>query len=149
METIFFNFSDTDSNGSSLLVHWNLIFQRILHSGQWKRFLVDYKPFALIQSFFLLVETILEIKCRPIFKEEHYSCSLKPFSLIFGDIAASGNSFFRLVETDFSSNPSSRLVYTDFWLISNGVLLFRVFSLLLDSITEIRCKPVFFDFFSS
>ena len=59
-------FSDTDSNGSSLLVHLNRIFQLILHSGQWKRFLVNYKPFAFIQSFFLLVDTIFEIKCRPI-----------------------------------------------------------------------------------
>ena len=31
-------------------------------------FSVNYKPFALIQSFFLLVDTILKIKCRPIFK---------------------------------------------------------------------------------
>ena len=102
-----------------------------------------------MESFFLLVDTILETKCKPISKEEHYSCSLKPFSWIFADIPASGNSFFRLVETDFSSNPSSRLVYTDFGLISNRVLLFRAFSLLLERITKIRCKPVFFNFFSS
>ena len=31
------------------------------------------------------------------------------------------------METKFSANPSSRLVYTDFGLISNYVLLFRVF----------------------
>ena len=60
-------------------------------------------------------------------QEEQYSCSLKPFSWIFADIPASGSSFFRLVETEFSSNPSSRLVYTDFGLISNRVLLFRAF----------------------
>ena len=35
--------------------------------------------------------------------------------------------FFGLVETEFSSNPSSRLVYTNFGPISNHVLLFRAF----------------------
>ena len=137
METVFFKFfSDTDSNGSSLLVHLNRIFQLILHSGCRKRFLVNYKIFDFIQSFFLLVDTIREIKFGQIFKEEHYSCSLKPFSWIFADISASGSNFFRLVETEFSSNPSSWIVYTDFGL---------TFFLLLESITEIRCKTVFFN----
>ena len=36
----------------------------------------------LFRAFFFLVDTILEIKCKPIFKEEHYSCLLKPFSWI-------------------------------------------------------------------
>ena len=70
METVFYTFSDTDSNRSNLLVHLHRIFQLILHSGYWKRFLVLFKPLALIQSFFLLVDTIHEIKSRPIFKEE-------------------------------------------------------------------------------
>ena len=96
---------DTDSNGSSFLVHLNRIFQLILHSGYWKRILVNCKPFAFIRSFLLLVETIHEVKCRKIFKEEQYSCSLKPFSWIFADIPASGSSFFWLVQTEFSSNP--------------------------------------------
>ena len=106
--------------------------------------MVNYKPFTFIQSFFLLAETILEFKCRPIFKEEHFSCSLKPFFWIFADILASGRTYFWLVETESSS--SSRLVYTDFGLISNHVLLFRAFFLLLETITEIRCKPAFFEF---
>ena len=82
--------------------------------------MVNYKPF-------LLVVTILKIKCRPIFKKEHYCCSLKPFSWGFADIPGSGSRFFWLVQTEFSSNPSSLLVYTDFGLISNHVLLFRAF----------------------
>ena len=73
------------------------------------------------------MDTIHEIKCKPIFKEGQYSCSLKPFSWIFADIPASGSNFFRLVETEFSSNSSSRLAYTDFGLISNRVLLFEAF----------------------
>ena len=113
--------------------------------------LIIYKPFAFIQSFFLLVDTIHEIKCKPFFKEEQYACSLKSFSWIFADIPASGSRFFRLKETEFSSNPSSRLVYTDFdfGLISNRMVLLRASFLLLESNTEIRCKPVFFNFFSS
>ena len=113
-------------NGRSLLVHSNRIFQLILHSGQRKRFLVNQTHFAFIETFFLLVDTIHEIKCRPIFKE-HYSYLLKPFYWIFTDIPASGSSFFRLVETEFSSTPSSRQVDTNFELISNRVLLFRAF----------------------
>ena len=130
------------------MVHWNPIFQLILNSGWWKRFLVNYKPFAFIQSFFLLVDTIHKIKWRPIFKEEQYSCSLKPFSWIFANIPASGSSFFWLVEEEFSSYLSSRLVYMKFGLISNRVLLFRGFFLLLESITEIRCNSFlrFFQF---
>ena len=90
--------------------------------------MVKCKPFSFIQSFFLLVVTILEIKCRPFFskKKQHCSCSLKPFSWIFENILASGSSIFRLVETEFSSNPSSRPVYTGFGLILNRVL-FRAF----------------------
>ena len=83
------------------MVHLNRIFQLILHSGYWKRILVNCKPFAFIRSFLLLVETIHEVKCRKIFKEEQYSCSLKPFSWIFADIPASGSSFFQLVERSF------------------------------------------------
>ena len=81
-------FLDTDSNGSSLLVHLSRIFQLIIHSGKWKQFLVNYKSFAFIQSFSRLVDTIHEIKCRPIFKKDHNSCLLKPFSWIFSDIPA-------------------------------------------------------------
>ena len=75
-------------------------------------------------------------------EKQQYSCSLKPFSWIFADIAANGSIFFGLVKTEFFLKPSSRLVYTDFGLISNRVLLFRAFLLLLESITKIRCKPV-------
>ena len=71
--------------------------------------------------------TVHEIKCLPIFKEEHYCCFLKPFYWIFEDIPASGSIFFRLVKKDFSSNPSSRPVYTDFGLILNRVLSFIAF----------------------
>ena len=76
----------------------------------------------LFRVFFLLVDTILEIKCRPFFKGEYYSFLLKLFSWVLANIPASGSSFFRLVQTKISSNPLSRLVYADFGLISNRVL---------------------------
>ena len=109
--------------------------------------MVNFKVFAFIQGSFLLVDTIHEIKYRPIFKEEHYFCSLKPYYWIFADIPASGSSFFRLVETEFSSDPSSRLVYTDFGLVSNSVFLFRAFFLLPENISDISCKSVSINFF--
>ena len=56
---------------------------------------------------------------------------------------------FGTLKLCFSTNPSSQLVYIDFGLISNSVLLFRAIFLLLESITEIMYKPVFFDFFRS
>ena len=100
----------------------------------------------LFRVFFLLVDTILEIKCRPFFKGEYYSFLLKLFSWVLANIPASGSSFFRLVETKISSNPLSRLVYADFGLVSNRGLYSDFFFLLLESITEIGCIPVFFNF---
>ena len=129
------------------MVHLSRIFQLILHSGYCKWLLFNYKLFAFIQRFFLLVNTILEIKCWPIFKDGHYSCLLKHFSWIFADIPASESRFFQLVEPEFLSNPSSKLAYMDFGLISNRVLLFIAFFLLLESSTETSYEPVFFNFF--
>ena len=80
------------------------------------------------RTLFLLIETIFSV---------------------FLDIPARRSSPFQLLETEFSSVTSSRLGYTDFGLVSNRPLLFRAFFLLLESITEIRCKLVFFYFFSS
>ena len=127
VETVFKIFSDTDLNGSSLLVHWNRIFLTNSLFWQVETVFGKLQTFCFYSKLFSEVDTILEIKCRLVFKEEHYSCSLKPFSWIFADIPAGQNSFSWLVETEFSSNPSSRLVYTDFWLTSNRVLLFRAF----------------------
>ena len=51
VKTVFYIFSDTDSTRSSLLVHLHRIFQLILRSGYWKRFLVLFKPLAF-RAFF-------------------------------------------------------------------------------------------------
>ena len=64
--------------------------------------MVNYKLcFAFTQSFLQLVDTIHEIKCRPIFKERHYSCLLKPFSWTFADIPTNESRFSWLVFIKF------------------------------------------------
>ena len=96
VETVFFSFFQTLIRmeaffWSTEIVFFNKFF--ILASG--KGFLAKYKPFAFIQSFFLLQDNILEIKCSSIFfkKKEHYFRSFKPFYWVFVDIPASGSSF--------------------------------------------------------
>ena len=64
--------------------------------------MVNFKPFfAFIQSFLRQADTIHEIKCRPIFKERHYSCLLKPFSWTFADIPTNESRFSWLVFIKF------------------------------------------------
>ena len=86
-------FSDTDLNRSSYLMHWNRIFSEsfILASGI--RFLVNYKPCVFIKSFFLLVDTILGIRYKPIFL--HFSTPFSGFRKLFIEcfISASWNIF--------------------------------------------------------
>ena len=111
--------------------------------------MVDYKPFAIIQSFFLLVDTILQIKCSPIFKEEHYSCQLKPFSRIFADNSTSMKQFFRLVETEFLSNAVHSYKWK--WIFWFSVLLFTAHFMLVETIIQIKIffllKTIFYAFF--
>ena len=109
----------------------------ILTSGN--GFLANYKTCAFIQNFFVLVDTIVQIKCKPIFKDKQNSCSVKPFCWIVKEIPASRSTFFRLVKIDFSSNLSLRLVYLDFGLIQIVCFYSEFFLLLLESIIEIRC----------
>ena len=45
-------YSDTVSNGSSFSVQWNRIFQRILHSGYWKRFFGQLQTFCVYSELF-------------------------------------------------------------------------------------------------
>ena len=91
----------------------------------------------------------MKLNVGQLLKKNIIPARWKHFFLNFADILASASSFFRLAETEFSLNTSSQIVYTDFGLISNPVLLFRDFFSAAGSIAEIRCKPVFFDSFSS
>ena len=72
----------------------------ILASGN--GFLINYKLSAFIWRFFLLVDRMLEIRCKPVFFE--FCNSLQ------------GKQLFRLVETDFPSNAPFQRVETDFLL---------------------------------
>ena len=64
--------SDRDSNGNIFWSSEIAIVKEafVLVSGN--EFLVNYVPCDFIQTLFLVVDSILEIKCRPIFKEENY-----------------------------------------------------------------------------
>ena len=84
----------------------------------------------------------MKLNVGQLLKKNSIPAHWNHFLGFFSDIPASGSSFFRLVETEFSSNPSSRLVYTYFGLIS-VCFYSELFFLLLESITEIRCKSVF------
>ena len=117
-------FSDSHSNGSNLLVHSNRIFQLVLHSGLWEWFLINYKPFTFIRSFYLLADTIHESKCMLIFKEE----LLLLVETIFLDLC--------IYSCEWKQLFRARLCFY-------SELLF----LLFESITEIRRKPVLLNFF--
>ena len=67
----------------------------ILASGN--GFSINYKLCAFIRSFFLLVDTILQIRCKPILFHFFYSWQRKQFS--------------RLVETDFLSSGKSIFLF--------------------------------------
>ena len=75
---------------SSEIVFFNEYFILVKGKGFW--LITNFE--LLFRAFFLLVNTIPEIKCKPIFEEEHYSCSLKPVSWIFADILANGRRNF-------------------------------------------------------
>ena len=108
---------------STEIVFFNSIF---LASGN--GFWLSANLFLLFKAFFCQWTPFLKLNVDLFFKKkQHYSCLLKPFSWIFQNILTSGSSIFRLVETEFSSKPSSRPVYTGFGLIVNRVLLFRAF----------------------
>ena len=97
----------------------------ILASGN--KFSINYKLCAFIQSFFL-VDTILQIKCEPIFFHFFNSYQRKQF--------------FRLVETDFLLNASFRRLETDFLL---SVCLFRPNFVLIETIIQIKVKAFFIE----
>ena len=106
------------------MVHLNRIFQLILHSGLWEWFLINYKPFTFIRSFYLLADTIHESKCMLIFKEE----LLLLAETIFLDLCRYSCEWKQLFR--------ARLCFYS-----------ELFFLLFESITEIRSKPVLLNFF--
>ena len=135
-------FSDTDLNGSSLLVHLNRIFE-VLYSS----FCLITKPFAFIQSFFLLVDIIHEIKCRPIFQIKTLFFLVETSSL---DSCRYSSEWRQVFPGQWKQSFHQILHPYQCIRISGSSQTVRFYSKpyfwLLDSITEIRCKPVFFYF---
>ena len=91
-------------------------------------FSINYKLCAFIWNFFLLVDAMLEIRCKPVFFNFFYSYQRKQF--------------FWLVETDFLSNASFRLVETDFLL---SLLLLRPNVVLVKTIIQIKVRSFFIE----
>ena len=130
---ILTNVTDFLANGNQLLP----FFQKEVNCCQWKQFLLQLdnsqssirdsgndffvyqKHYCVIASFSLLVETIIEVRWKSVFKDEPYSCQRTPIFKIFqrffkvgATFSYSGNIFFnksfiRLVETDLLSSGNS------------------------------------------
>ena len=75
METIFFDFlrqESTAASGNSFAFKWNIFFsQSFIPAGE-NEFLVNWKQYCSVSSFFLLVETIIETWGKSIFEDEIY-----------------------------------------------------------------------------
>ena len=113
-------------------------------------FCINYKLCASIRSFFLLVDTILEVRCKPIFfasgneffiecfiltSEKRFSiqfsfiqskfcASGSHFFLFFQDTFAGEDSFFAKWKCIFLTNPSFWLMESEFLLMGNSFTLF-------------------------
>ena len=130
---------------AAFYISWRYILQESFITASGNGFSVFWEWYSFIHIFF---EAIIAIRGRPMFKKILFLLLGTVFFNLFRHCFKWKQSFGPL-KSYFSTNPSSQVVYADFGLISNSVPLFRAFFLLLESITEIMCKPVFFDFFSS
>ena len=103
VETIFFHFLRqqlTAASANSLFFNWNIVFNQSFIPGSGNQTFVHRKRCCFIPSFFLPVETIIEIPTsgqkyfwfyKRSFKKKQFFCVLETqFSL----------SFIRLVQTD-------------------------------------------------
>ena len=66
-------FSGIDSNESSFRSSETAFFRKFFVLASGNGFLINYKLYAFIRTFSLLVETILEIRCKPFFFHFFYS----------------------------------------------------------------------------
>ena len=77
VETLFFYFYRqqlTDANGSNLFFNWNIFFSQSFVSDNGNEIFVYWKQYCFIPRFFLLVETIMAIREKSIFKDKPYIC---------------------------------------------------------------------------
>ena len=131
--------------------HWKwffhlleIYFKRILYYSQWQRIFFLKETIFFHSHFFF--ETIAEIRGRPKFLK-HLVSARRNRVLFFSGTDSNGSSFSVQWNCIFSGNPSFWLVETDFWLTGNFMLLFGAF--LCWWTLEIRCEPIFVDFFYS
>ena len=131
--------------------HWKwffhlleIYFKRIPYYSQWQRifFLVET---IFIHSLFFFLETIIASRGRPKFLKHLVSARRNRF-LFFFQVLIRMEVAFRSSEIAFF-RKSFVLASGNEFLINCKVYAFiRSFSLLVDAILEIRCKPIFFLF---
>ena len=131
--------------------HWKrffhlleIYFKRILYYSQWQRIFFLKETIFFHSHFFF--ETIAEIRGTPKFLK-HLVFARRNRVLFFQALIRMEVAFWSSEIAFFSGNPSFWLVETDFWLTGNFMLLFGAF--LCWWTLEIRCEPIFFDFFYS
>ena len=91
-------------------------------------------------SYFVLVETIIQIKMKPFFIKKPPSHYWKPFITVFLDIPAGESSFSAQQKRIFLTNPSFWLVESEFLSIENSILLFTAFFLSVETIISSKIR---------
>ena len=107
IEPILFHFirqQSTAASGDSSFFNWNICFSQSFIPASENEFFVYWKQYCFTLEFFLLVETIVEIWRKSIFKDETYSCWWTQAFSIFSETLRcfkveatfpfSGNAFF-------------------------------------------------------
>ena len=75
-------FSETPTGESFFSVQWKLVFERILHSGYWRRIFLSNGDRYFTWKFSSTSENCHCYESKPIFKSKTYSC-LKPIFVHF------------------------------------------------------------------
>ena len=70
-------FSETPAGESFFSVYWKLIFERILHSGYWRRIFLSNGDRYFTWKFSSTSENRHYYESKPIFKNKIYSCRWK------------------------------------------------------------------------
>ena len=99
----------------------------ILASGN--GFSINYKLCAFIRSFFQLVDTMLEIRCKSIFFNFFLFLTAEAVFPASGNECFLSSASFRRVETDFLLSP----------------LLLRANIVLVETIIQIKVDPLFIE----
>ena len=133
--------------------HWKqffhlleIYFKRILYYKQWQRIFFLVETIFFHSHFFL--ESIIASRGSPKFLKHLVSARRNRFLFFFQ----------ALIRTEVAFRSSEIAFFRKSFVLAsgNGFLIncklyafIRSFSLLVDTILEIRCKPIFFHFFYS